>query len=498
MDGEEKRVLEYFFTNTDKPIFAVKNLPASVQNYIYAGVSRFPSVRERFLKLLREKGIFERVAEAIKNKDRLDILMEPLVKHTAERNVDMFFKMGHKSSAEGASAFVVSEANPIYATENQQDFYYPMTTMEFSTRYARKFDIDHVYWDPILMKSKYAKDIKKVTARNFELYTNGFEPLMKFFTEKQEKAELPEKVSVLDSLRFLIPISAYTTIILGGNTRSIMEHFGKMLGSEDTFIKDYAQHSLKELQQVVPGFFDGITADPVVVERNKKLYRLADEFFKKKFKPVKDDLTMHYEVPTEELAMAQIVYPFCNVPFADVLEKVSSLKPSERLELFKTANEGRQVRKNPIRGFETRPLVYEVEAPWALWKDFKRNRMNLRFHQDMRGLAGFDTPPLIAESELNNDYQQAQKATCELLEKVYQDYGFRARAAASQGCRKRFLLTMGPRQLTVLTELRTCGEGDKGYRKIASRMVQMAKEKNPRLYGHIIDSYRGKGSYEKS
>jgi hypothetical protein len=178
------------------------------------------------------------------------------------------------------------------------------------------------------------------------------------------------------------------------------------------------------------------------------------------------------------------------MPFETVYNTVSSFTDGEKRELFGIATLGRGNRKNPIRGFETRQLVYEVEAPWSLWKDFKRNRMNLRFHQDLRGLSGWYTPDIVAESSIAREYDKAQRNTADLVERVYHKYGAFARAVASQASRKRFLLTMGPRQLTVLGELRTCGEGDKGYRKIASKMIELAKGRNPRLFGHIVDNYK--------
>ncbi len=190
------------------------------------------------------------------------------------------------------------------------------------------------------------------------------------------------------------------------------------------------------------------------------------------------------------MALTQIIYPFCSLPFDDVYDKISSFNESEKKQLFELATLGRGNKKNPIRGFETRHLVFEIESPWALWKDFKRNRMNLRFHQDTRGLAGFDTPELVKESEIAKEYESAQRKTSELVEKIYQKFGNMSRIVASQGCRKRYLLCMGPRQLTVLGELRTSGEGDIGYRRIASKMIELAKEKNPRLFGHIKNNFK--------
>lgn len=489
MDSEEK-ILNHFFSNTDKPIYTMKNLPQAVQNYLYMGVSRFPNIRQRFLKILKDKACFEQVAEAVKEGNRIEEAMKPLSDFSAEKNAQIFFEFGHKSAGEGSTLFFVSEENPIYATEIQQDFYYPITTMELSTRYSRKFGLDSVYFDPKLMVSEFASQAKQVIEQNLGLYENGFELLMQKLKEKRSKEELPEKVSVLDSLRFLIPIACHTVVILGGNTRSTIEHFGKLLTYNDSFIQEYAKACIAEASKTMPDYYSKIKPDPVVLEREKRLQALGDKLFEKKFSPVKEPVKMFYDLPTEELVLAQILYPYCNVTLAEVLEKTCAFGENEKKEVFEAAVLGRKNRANPVRGFETRPLVFEIESAWAMWKDFKRNRMNLRFQQPMRGLAGFETPELIQNSEIEKEYSEAMQKTSGLIEKVFQKQGWLSRTVAAQGSNKRYLLCMGARQLTVLTELRTSGEGDKGYRKIASKMIELAKEKKPALFAHIKDNFK--------
>lgn len=488
--GTEETVLEYFFSNSSKPVFALKNMPSAVQSYFYMGVSRFPNMRERFLKMLQEKGCLGAVAEAIGQGKGIESAIKPLSDFAAEKNAQIFFEFGHKSAAEGGTIFFVSEENPIFATEIQQDFFFPMTTMEFSTRYAKKFGIEKVYYDPKLMKTEFAEEAKKVIAGNLELYEKGFEALMQRLQEQKEKGDLPEKVSVLDSLRFLIPIACHTSMVLGGNSRSVVEHFRKLLGYEDSFVQEYAKACISEANKIMPEYFSGLKPDSAVIEREKKLKAFALELFEKKFSPVKEPVQMFFEIPTEELVLAQMLYPYCSVSFEEVLEKVNGFGEKEKEALFKLATEGRQNRTNPTRAFETRPIVFEIESPWALWKDFKRNRLNLRFQQEMRGKTGYETPELIKGSAIEKDYKEAMEKTSELVERVFQKQGSLSKTVAAQGNKKRYLLCMGARQLTVLTELRTCGEGDKGYRKIASKMIELAKEKNPRLFGHIVDNYK--------
>jgi len=489
--GEEQAVLDYFFSNSDKPVFALKNMPAAVQSYFYMGVSRFPGMRERFVKMLQEKGCLEAVAKAVEGGAKIQEAIKPLNDFSAEKNAQIFFEFGHKSAAEGSSIFFVSEENPIYATEIQQDFYFPMTTMELSTRYSKKFGIDRVYWGPELMKTEFANEAKEVISRNLELYENGFELLMQRLQEQREKGDLPEKVSALDSLRFLIPIATHTAVILGGNTRSVIEHFRKLLGCEDNFVQEYAKACIAEASKIMPEYFAGLKADAAVVEREKRLKALGKGLFGKKFSPVKEDVKMFLDLPTEQIALAQILYPYCNATLEEVLGKVNGFSKKEKEETFNAATLGRQNRANPTRAFETRPIVFEIESPWALWKDFKRNRMNLRFHQPMRGKSGYAMPELVKESPIEKDYQKAMEKTSELIEKVFQKYGgVLSKTVAAQGNKKRYLLCMGARQLTVLAELRTSGEGDKGYRRIASKMIELAKEKNPALFRHINDNYK--------
>ena len=59
--GEEEAILGHFFSNADKPVYALKNMPPAVQSYFYMGVSRFPKMRERFIKMLKDTVIADKV-----------------------------------------------------------------------------------------------------------------------------------------------------------------------------------------------------------------------------------------------------------------------------------------------------------------------------------------------------------------------------------------------------------------------------------------------------
>ncbi len=70
--GNEEAILSHFFSNSNKPVFALKNMPPAIQSYFYMGVSRFPKMRERFIKFLRDKGCFEAVAKAVREGSKME------------------------------------------------------------------------------------------------------------------------------------------------------------------------------------------------------------------------------------------------------------------------------------------------------------------------------------------------------------------------------------------------------------------------------------------
>ena len=57
MDSTDKKILEYFFTNIDKPVFYAKNLHPEVWALFQARYSRSTEgLREGFLRMLKETG----------------------------------------------------------------------------------------------------------------------------------------------------------------------------------------------------------------------------------------------------------------------------------------------------------------------------------------------------------------------------------------------------------------------------------------------------------
>ena len=76
---------------------------------------------------------------------------------------------------------------------------------------------------------------------------------------------------------------------------------------------------------------------------------MGEELFGKKFLPVKEKVSLFCQPSMEELALAQILYPYCNIPIEILLEKVSGFGEKERQEVFEAATNERQNRTNPTR-----------------------------------------------------------------------------------------------------------------------------------------------------
>jgi hypothetical protein len=61
---------------------------------------------------------------------------------------------------------------------------------------------------------------------------------------------------------------------------------------------------------------------------------------------VKENVKMFFELGTEELALSQILYPYCNLSLEEIFDKVNGFSEQEKAELFKIATENRKNRTN--------------------------------------------------------------------------------------------------------------------------------------------------------
>src|SRR5467141_3123267 len=242
----EARVLARYFTNLDRPVFALRNLPEVVKGALFSRYSRTEKSLRRVLldEFINEPDSgFEALATASGGVDDM----------VAVRRAEEFYERvlvgyGDDSVAELAGAHVAIERTSTLAAKALEDSRIGISPLEKSTRYVR-FDrpgpdgrylyhrgseLAHPAYEPACdaLFHAYSRLIEPLTQSIRERF-----PIENGETDRAWKSATRAKA--LDMLRGLLPAGTLTNLGLFGNGRAFEYLITKM-----------AAHDLPECRQL--------------------------------------------------------------------------------------------------------------------------------------------------------------------------------------------------------------------------------------------------------
>src|ERR1700704_2329655 len=260
-NAAEARVLGRYFTNLDRPVFALRNLPEVVKGALFSRYSRTEKSLRRVLldEFINEPDSgFEALASAAGERDDM----------VAVRRAEEFYERvlvgyGDDSVAELAGAHVAVERTSTLAAKALEDSRIGISPLEKSTRYVR-FDrpgpdgrhlfyrgpeLAHPDYEPAAdaLFSAYSSLVEPVTEA-----IRGRFPLEAGETERAWKAATRAKA--LDLLRGLLPAGTLTNLGLFGNGRAFEYLITKMAAHELPECRQLATDLPRELSAVIPSF----------------------------------------------------------------------------------------------------------------------------------------------------------------------------------------------------------------------------------------------------
>src|SRR6202158_6297064 len=234
---QEAAVLGRYFTNLDRPVFALRNLPEVVKGALFSRYSRTE-------KSLRRVLLDEFINEPDSGFDALATTTADADDMVAVRRAEEFYERvlvgyGDDSVAELAGAHVAVEGTSTLAAKALEDSRIGISPLEKSTRYVR-FDRPGpdgrflFYRGPELAHPDYEKGadalfavygglVEKVTTAIRERF-----PIEAGETDRAWKAATRAKA--LDLLRGLLPAGALTNLGLFGHGRAFEALVTKMAG----------------------------------------------------------------------------------------------------------------------------------------------------------------------------------------------------------------------------------------------------------------------------
>ena len=501
---EEKKILSQFFTNMDKPIFVLRNLPEVVKGALFSRYSRTDKSLRRVL--LDE---FIKVPE-MGFKDIVNFQVEKgsdeivAIKKAEEFYDRVLVGYGDDSVAELAGAHIAIEQVSNIATKVIEDARIGFSPLEKSSRYVyfnQKVNGKYQYYrEPAIMSSKFADLYVQTMDSLFDTYSKLVDPMVKFLMEKFPQGDTPDRAykftiraKACDSLRIFLPASTLTNMGMFGNGRAYEYLLTKMYAHPLAEMHNVAASMHEELNKAIPSFvkraspsdrYGGPTIK-YISETQAALSQLAQGFTSN---PVPTDSVslVDFDPDAETKVLAAAIYQHTQLPLDQLRMLVRLLSAEERKAILNECLGRRDNRRHKtIRSFENTYYTFDILGNYGIYRDLQRHRMLTQEKQNLTVKHGYDMPKELVQAGFENEAREMMNAAADAFNQIYEVLPAQAQYAVPFGYKIRWYMKMNLREVFHFTELRSVQQGHPDYRKIAQKMFLKVKEIHPTLAEYI-------------
>ncbi|HUZ85474.1 MAG TPA: FAD-dependent thymidylate synthase [Candidatus Baltobacterales bacterium] len=493
----EAAVLRRYFTNLDRPVFALRNLPEVVKGALFSRYSRTEKSLRRVLldEFINEPDSgFEHLAGAPTGEDDM----------VAVRRAEEFYERvlvgyGDDSVAELAGAHVAVERTSTLAAKALEDSRIGLSPLEKSTRYVR-FDRPgpdgrHLYY----RGTELAHPAYELAADAlFAAYGGLIEPATQAIRERfpLETGETDRawksatRAKALDLLRGLLPAGTLTNLGLYGNGRAFEYLITKMAAHDLPECRNLASELHRELALVIPSFVKralderyGRPAAERIERINSAMKGLAKRGTARRAEGGPSVRLVESEPDAERKVVAAALFPHSDV---GLLEQGGD--PAAVLEALLADRSNR--RQRAPRALEHATYTFEIVANFAAYRDLHRHRMLTQERQLLGSGLGYDTPAGLHELGMEGAFEAAVEAAAAAHARLERELGpALAQYVVPLAFRVRWYFRANLREIYHLCELRTTPQGHPDYRWVAQEMFRRVGEVHPRLaqYARFVD-----------
>ncbi len=497
---DEAAKLRPYFTNLDRPIFALTNLPEVVKGALFARYSRSE-------KSLRRLFLDEFVPD-------LDLTGDLTVDATvglrrAEELYDrVFLEYGDDSVAQLGGVHLACEQASNLLTK-VLEWGRLMSYLEQSTRYIpydSRVDGRYRYHRPpdVLSSRHGARYVADIDAL-FDSYRELLPTLTEWAKRRYPKeAGISDfvykqtiKAKACDSVRGILPAATLSNVGIYGTGQAFEALLLRMLAHPLPEARSYAAEMLYELRKVIPSFLTRVDrpdrggAWVDYLEQNAAATAVLVE---KLFGPPDGSATaapvsspqvrlLDFDPDGEDKVLTAIAFASSDRPESQVAAAVRRLSADERAALMSSYVGDRQNRRHkPGRAFERTMYRFEIVGDYGAFRDLQRHRMLTIEWQPLTPHLGFDIPEAVDEAGATSVFRDSMARSADLYETLQADHAVEAGYAVSLAYRVRYVMQMNAREAMHLIELRSAPQGHPAYRRVAQEMHRQIAE----IAGHRL------------
>jgi thymidylate synthase ThyX len=500
----EEKALAKFFSNLDKDIFVLKNLPEVVKGALFSRYSRSEKSLRRLLldEFINDKdSLFNELVSVSEEMGQRQAIATQKAEEFYDR---VLVGYGDDSVAELGGAHVACENISNIAAKFIEDSRLGISPLEKSTRYVyfdKKVDGKYLYClEPKIMESKHADLYVETCDSLFDSYAKWIEPLKKNLMEKFPKGDESEraynssiKAKACDILRGFLPASTLTNVGLYGNGRAFEYLLVKLYSSQFAEINEIAKEMHEELMKVIPSFVKrakgefGDATTKFISETRKGMQNLYDlELGGMPFPESKEVTLVKYDNNAVDDVLAASLYPYSEMPLIELKKAVSLMEAEKKKQIIKEYLGRRQNRRHkPGRGFEHTYYEFDVIMNFASFRDLHRHRVMTQQRQGLSVVHGFDIPIELKEIGADKEFVEKMHMAAETFYKIRKDLRFEAQYVVPFAYKIRFSCMLNLRELYHLVELRSTIHGHPDYRRVVLKMLGEVRKVHPELVEHM-------------
>jgi thymidylate synthase ThyX len=475
----ERSLLLRYFTNLDKPVFALVGLPETVKGALFARYSRYQGTLRRLF--------LDEFAQDIAESDGGGSF-EAESARAARLYENVFLGYGDDSVAQLGGAHVACEWVSNIATKllqrgrlaaylEQSTRYIPYDSPLASGRYR--------YWRDRPLGGEYEQAMDHLFSAYQSMLPRMQAWLGEHFPRQPDEPEAAHTRSIraksLDLLRGLLPAASLSHVGIFATGQAYEQLVMRLLASELPEAQKLGSMLLEELKKVIPSFL-------VRVERPDRGGRWIE--YLKERRAAQDKLASRLALDrhdssdgqasvtclsvqgSEDDLLAALLFESSSASEEDCIAAVRELGGTEKRQLFgELVGERTNRRHRPGRGFEAVRYRFEIISDYGAFRDLQRHRILTVQWQALSPYLGAEIPEEVHACGLGAEYENALDRSRKEYERLIElGYGHMAPYALCLAYRIRYVLDLNAREAMHLIELRSARQGHASYRAVAHEM----------------------------
>jgi thymidylate synthase ThyX len=487
---QERARLRPHFSNLDRPVFALVNLPETVKGALFARYSRYPGT-------LRRLFLDEFAADLPAHAPAYDGAASERAAQLYER---IFVGYGDDSVAQLGGAHIACEwvsnvltkilQRPRLGAYLEQSTRYiaydqPMPDPPGGYRYYRDPELGPEYeraMDELF--GIYSRALPTVTAWAQEQWPRGAE-------EPRAAHARAIKAKALDLLRGLLPASSLSHMGIFATGQTYEQLILHLLAHPLAEARAYGAMILEEIKAVMPSFVARVErpdrggAWVSYLEARAgagalwaRRLGLDDAESAEPAGPYVRLLRVHGE---EDDLLAALLFESSAASETEIREAIAGLDADKRAALLgELVGERGNRRHRPGRGFEALGYRFEIVADYGAFRDLQRHRMLTVQWQPLTPDLGAGVPEQVELAGCGEAYRRALEVSHREYERLAgRRLDTSAPYALCLGFRIRFVLDLNAREAMQLIELRSGREGHPSYRAVAHELHAQIEAVHP-------------------